>query len=222
MSDATDATEATDATDDQVYHDDPSRDFVPVTINDSEGSSCANRVPTLSTSSGEGTDATGEATPFYLEATRDGGVAYEGDLLGDVIDYRELRALHLQGGLQDDQKTNLSRLEDKLRHPPKADEENSSPLRAFYRWSCETAAIVREPENGRPRRTCVVIEDMSAGGVKVVGEHTFSPGDAVDLVLADATDAVEFPSRVAWVRGDAFGLMFAGAARREANAGRAA
>ncbi|TPV96359.1 MAG: PilZ domain-containing protein [Myxococcales bacterium FL481] len=156
-------------------------------------------------------------------ATRDDGVEYEGDLLTDVIEYRELRALGLRGSLSGSSATRLPYLEQKLRQPSAADDDGAARLRAFYRWCCATQAVVLVPSHSGPaRRLEVRIEDMSAGGVKAVADHGFSPGEPVDLRFRVRGGLIEFPSRVAWVRGTAFGMMFAGAARRLAAKARAA
>lgn len=155
------------------------------------------------------------ASMFCLIATREGGVAYDGDLLSDVIEYRELRASHLRGAISDDDAARLPELEEKLRQPSQ-DDDDTAPLRAFYRWSCEAnAVVVAVDEDGTRHEFGVKIEDMSAGGVKAVADHEFAPGDAVDLRFEHSGGFVEFPSRVAWVRDTAFGMMFAGAARRD-------
>ena len=145
-----------------------------------------------------------------VEARRRDGSIYPGDFVGDVVRYRELRARSLCGELLDgDTLDALSRLEAGLRQPRDGAGDDATVLRSFYRFECDFPAEIVAGVS----RTFFDIRDISAGGIKAVGEHRFTPGDTVNFVVVHRGGSLTFPSRVAWVKDDAFGLMFAGAAR---------
>jgi len=152
-----------------------------------------------------------EVPPIRAEAPD--GSLYGGDLVADVVRYRELRARSLAGDLLAGHELDeLSKLESDLRQPrpQRSDEvDDAAALRSFFRFACDFPARVRAGIVDAE----FSVKDISAGGVKLEGPHRFTPGDVAALTVAHDGGHLSFPSRVAWVRGEAFGLMFAGAAR---------
>lgn len=150
--------------------------------------------------------------PTPIVATRRDGTTYPGDLVADVVSYRELRARSLAGErLVSAELDMLSALESGLRQPREGVEGGEAALRSFFRFSCDFPARVRA---GIVDGTFAV-KDISAGGVKCEGKHRFTPGDVAYLVVERGDKSLQFPGRVAWVKDDVFGIMFAGAARFE-------
>jgi hypothetical protein len=156
-----------------------------------------------------------------IRATRNDGFVYPGDLLVDAVRYRSLRAQSMRGRISGEEADELAILESRLRQAPPAQDPNADALlRAFQRYNCDFPALVSFHEtaaNGSaiPRALEVDVRDISAGGIKAVAPHSFSPGESATLsvVIAGLDHAlVRFPARVAWITPDAFGLMFAGQA----------
>lgn len=150
------------------------------------------------------TDAAGPMLPS--------GEPYAGDLLADILEYRRVRARVLGGGvlprsLAERHKT----LED---HLGTVTGEDKGRGRAFHRFELRVPAMLRMAHGGAVRVAEVGVDDISAGGVKLVGGGVRVEGERVELLM-DTADGrtVILPARVAWMRGAALGLMFAGAAR---------
>ncbi len=171
----------------------------------------------------EGTEACGAANtgptriplaPSPVVAKRRDGTTYAGDLIPDVLAYRALRWRSLRGEVMTaEDMRRFVNLESKLRHEADGSDA-AAALRLFYRFDCSfPARVVYTDSHGNPQGTDVTVQDMSAGGVKVAWVHDGESGERVELVLAlgDPSNLVRMPARVAWARGDALGLMFAGA-----------
>lgn len=155
-----------------------------------------------------------------LAQTRD-HQTYPGDILRDTINYRGLRAASMHNPLSDTCATRLAQLEARLRQGSIVEsaselEANEVALRAFQRYNCAFLGVLRYNCPRTPETLMcqpVWISDISAGGVKISGRHQFEPGLPAVLHIRDTgPDCIEFqlPSRIAWARGDAYGLMFAG------------
>lgn len=161
---------------------------------------------------GEGGVSPVRAVPC-ISARDPEGQPYDGDLIADVVRYRDLRAQSLSGELLGSERFDeLAVLEARLRQPrPNVATSDDAPavLRSFYRFECDFPARIKAGIVDAP----FDVRDISAGGVKLVGEHRFTPGDTAALVVVIGPHRLAFPSRVAWVKEDCFGLMFAGAAR---------
>lgn len=171
--------------------------FYDKVLSDEEQSSCAANEP---------------ASPLCVVAYDRVGAAYFGNLVADILEYRELRNQRLRGEeLTEAQTDTLERLDARLRQPP-GDGDVESRLRSFYRFECGFPAQVRSTLGYLE----VDVEDISAGGLKLRAEHSVTPGDPVFMMLptTDPECSITFPSRVAWVKDDVFGVMFAGPARR--------
>lgn len=146
-----------------------------------------------------------------IVAQRGDGSQYQGDLLRDIMTYRNLRALSLGGGqLTHEQSSMLQSLEARVRQPRGADDDKESALRSFYRFQCDFTASLRKP-NGEDL-SAISVADISAGGVKIVGTNPQELGDAVVICFErGGVEHVEFAARVAWSRDIEYGIMFAGA-----------
>ena len=154
------------------------------------------------------------AATHRIVARRGDGSAYQGDLLRDIVRYRNLRALSLAGGtFTDEQRSLLQSLEARVRQPrEEGSSTGESALRSFYRFQCDFTASLRQEESGE--ESTVNVADISAGGVKLVGTNAQELGDAVIIRFDRGSgDAVEFAARVAWARDIEYGVMFAGAAQ---------
>ena len=171
--------------------------FFDKVLSDEEQSSCAANEP---------------ASPLCIVAYDRVSAAYFGNLVADILEYRELRNHQLRGEeLTEAQATTLERLDAKLRQPH-GDDGVESRLRSFYRFECGFPARVRSTLGSLE----VEVEDISAGGLKLRADHAVTPGEPVFMMLptTDPECSITFPSRVAWVKDDMFGIMFAGPARR--------
>ena len=141
------------------------------------------------------------------------GSFYAGNLLAHILEYRELRSKMLQractGGREFGR---LATLESRLRQPEDATGEGAH-LRHYYRFDCRFPATFGL-HDGLGRHG-VMVEDISAGGVKIRLGWDVDPGTATWLQTEIETDGertrVMFPARVAWSRNGEIGLMFAGA-----------
>ncbi len=139
------------------------------------------------------------------------GTPYPADLVRDILEYRRLRARVLGGGnLRDQQLERYDQLKGRLC----TSEQQRGLGRAFHRFDLRTSAILRVSDGLGFRGDAVALDNISAGGVKLVGAKARAAGERVELVLeAGGGRTIVLPARVAWMRGPALGLMFAGAAR---------
>jgi len=152
----------------------------------------------------EATDAAGPMMPT--------GEPYPGDLLADILEYRRVRARVLGGGVLPQSLTGRHKtLED---HLGTVTGEDKGRGRAFHRFELRVPATLRLAQGRSVRVAAVGVDDISAGGVKLVGAGERVAGERVELLM-DTADGrtVILPARVAWMQGPALGLMFAGAAR---------
>lgn len=160
----------------------------------------------------------GPAAPSHrITALRGDGSQYQGDLLKDIVRYRQLRALSLGGGtFTDEQRSILQSLEARVRQPAGNDNDEQSALRSFYRFRCDFTAELRQEDSDA--RSAINVADISAGGVKIVGTNAQSLGDTVVIRFhRGSDDPIEFTARVAWARDIEYGIMFAGAANATAD-----
>jgi hypothetical protein len=140
------------------------------------------------------------------------GSPYQGDLVADILEYRELRRRLLGGGsLGALEQVRFDRLQLKLR--PTWDPARSvrSYTRAYERFDCDFLTEIQVDSAG-PQRFAVRLENLSAGGAKLASAETLEPGQVVSLLMPNREGrAIALPARVAWSRGTQLGLMFAGA-----------
>ncbi len=140
------------------------------------------------------------------------GTPYPGDLLRDILEYRRFRTHDLAGGsLRDEQARRYEELEGLLC----TSEQQRGLGRAFHRFKLRIPATLRVADGRGFRSDEVAIDNLSAGGVKLVGAKARVAGERVELVLqASGGRTIILPARVAWLADSAaVGLMFAGAAR---------
>jgi len=144
--------------------------------------------------------------------TMPSGEPYPGDLLTDILEYRRIRARVLGGGVLP--KSMTSRYEALQNLMGAVTGKDKGRGRAFHRFDLRVAASLRMAEGRSVKVIDVGVDNMSAGGVKLAGAGARPAGERVELLM-DAGDGrtVVLPARVAWMRGSALGLMFAGAAR---------
>lgn len=147
-----------------------------------------------------------------LTATWQNGSSYDGDLWLDILEYRELRMRSLAGATLDEQRSaRLSALELRLQA------NDGGGARQFMRFFSRRVAQLSSAQAGP---TDVMLVDISAGGAKLERLRpdcgSFFEGAEVALHVEEAGGplGVVLPSRIVWARGTAFGIMFAGAARK--------
>jgi hypothetical protein len=148
-----------------------------------------------------------------IVAKRGDGTVYGGDLLADVLEYRLLRWRSLSGAiLTPVEMRRFTHLESRVRQEPS--EDPNGALRTYYRFECcFPGRVVFANAHGEILGLDVSVEDMSAGGVKIRCSEQLAAGERVELLLsiAGSEGTTRLPGRVAWTRGEHFGLMFAGA-----------
>ncbi len=137
------------------------------------------------------------------------GTPYPGDLIGDIVAYRDLRANMLSGSLSDADIERCNLLEDRLRGQKEVFIDGKPFIRSFNRFDYSFHARLRVGD-GTPLID-VQVADISAGGVKIRIEDSLPMGERVWLVVSHKGASVVLPSRVAWAKQNALGLMFAGA-----------
>jgi hypothetical protein len=140
------------------------------------------------------------------------GRLYAGDLLGDIVRYRDLRARALAGScMTADDTSTLIALEMKLRQPLRRGTQPKE-RRFFRRYTCQFQARLEHAADQEPLD--VTVDNVSAGGVKLRADHSLREGERVQLRMeassGDESRTVAFPSRVAWAADGVLGLMFAG------------
>jgi hypothetical protein len=153
------------------------------------------------------TEACAESRPQLPD-----GSPYPGDLLTDILEYRRFRSRVLGGGrLAREDEARYVDLYSQLRAH---DEDRADHGRAFLRFDVHMPATLRVANGSGVQTSEVGVDNISAGGVKLIGAKARAEGERVELLM-DAGDGrtVVLPARVAWMRGQAVGLMFAGAAR---------
>jgi hypothetical protein len=173
-------------------------------------------------SAAEGPTEHGAEICGRLVAHHQDGSAYAGDLWRDILEYRALRmrtfGLSVAPAHSD---ARLAELETLLRA------NDRGGARQFTRFACRRATTLSFASSAGPSvlgsRLEVLVVDVSAGGARLVPLSP-SDGDARSLLSEGAEvalhvegaggpiDAIQ-PSRIVWMRGGAFGIMFAGAPR---------
>lgn len=136
------------------------------------------------------------------------GLVYPGDLLEDILEYRQLRTGQLNEGQSIDEHR-LADLEGRLRAVPRAD--GGLNVRAYHRFDVALRGKLRHQTDADVQLQDILTVNVSAGGVKLTIERVPPEGDAVWLMIPRHDVMVILPARVAWARGGAVGLMFAGA-----------
>ncbi|MCX4246941.1 FHA domain-containing protein [Paraliomyxa miuraensis] len=155
-----------------------------------------------------------------LTALRHDGSPYRGDLVGDILIYRDLQLrMTRRDVLSPVEQGLLRRFTEVFRQTP----DDPSPyagLRRFMRFRCRFPARVRWLEGSNEDSATVVVLDFGVGGAKLNWrDHPMEEGVVAWLVIDVAQGArsrtLVFPTRVAWVTGTELGLQFAGVAEWE-------
>lgn len=144
-------------------------------------------------------------------ATLPNGTPYPGDLVTDILEYRALRGMALaRGPLPHKRQKQYVTLETRLRSFDRPDPKRRH-ARAYHRFDLAIPARVRILLDGRAQVIDGIIENISAGGVKIGVRERPEAGERAWLILQVRGAVVVLPSRIAWARGESLGLMFAGA-----------
>ncbi len=135
---------------------------------------------------------------------------YAGDLLADIVVYRNLRLRAVRGGtLPEPLQSRLDQLDAALRSGPATD--GPPP---FKRYAVDVPARIQF-EDDRPRARKVTLVEIAVDGATCAGSFADVELDALCWlsvnVGADATRRVVFTCRVFWARADELGLVFSGA-----------
>lgn len=189
----------------------------------SPGSSGASSSGNLSTSTSPGARPVArvfERERHRLTALRHDGTPYRGDLVGDILVFRDLQLRMTRGEtISALEHGVLSRFAESFRQPP----DDPSPyagLRRFVRFRCRFPARVRWLEGPVEGSAHVVVQDLGVGGARLTWrEHPLDEGVVawlvIDVSVGGRARTLVFPTRVAWVTTTELGLQFAGVAEWE-------
>ncbi len=154
-----------------------------------------------------------ESERLPVNAVGPDGKAYDGSVLDDILNYRELRTKTLRREtVSRKDVAALHELEGRLR--PKTQDAKAQPSRhAYLRFACRIPARLRFA-SGQERPVMVV--DVGVDGAKIVApDHDITPNMsvwlAIDFVSRERAQTVVLTSRAVRGRGDEVGLSFAGA-----------
>jgi pSer/pThr/pTyr-binding forkhead associated (FHA) protein len=160
-----------------------------------------------------------------IEATAPSGEPYPGDLVNDVILYRNLRLRRRRGDdLPPPIRARYQALESRLLQPPTPRDDPTAD-REFARFACCFPAHLRF-SRGEESGFAVEVHDFGVGGAKVACAGLLLDLDeltwlAIDLVSASGSRTIVFTSRVVWLRDGELGLVFSGAPGWARHSGRA-
>lgn len=177
----------------------------------SETSTCAPASGAFAPAQWGITDIHGKSwTPVSLPDGR----PYPGDLVSDILKYRTLRARALSGvGFGPRRRARFERLEELMRSHDDPFQPPRRHVRAYHRFDYRFSAKVRfdHERDGTTNIEDAEVENISAGGVKLAAAPEVEVGQKAWLIIEHGKTTVTMPSRVAWKRDGAAGLMFAGA-----------
>jgi hypothetical protein len=155
-----------------------------------------------------------------IVATRSDGTVYEGSLIDDIIEYRELRVRSDRGDATTSEHQQLEALELRLRAPDVAhaeddpgDRPRTPARRDFARFLCHFPAEVRFVTGDE---VAAAVLDVGVDGARLrVYDHQIEHDSivwlAIHLVSRGRAQTVVLTGRVAWTCRDHLGLGFAGA-----------
>jgi hypothetical protein len=155
-----------------------------------------------------------------LTALRPDGSPYRGDLVGDILVFRDLQLrVTRHEPISSVEQELLQRFVDSFRQPP----DDPSPyagLRRFVRFRCRFPARVRWLEGPIQDSAAVVVQDLGVGGARLTWrEHPLEEGVVawlvIDVAAGSRVRTLVFPTRVAWVTPSELGVQFAGVAEWE-------
>jgi pSer/pThr/pTyr-binding forkhead associated (FHA) protein len=155
-----------------------------------------------------------------LTALRPDGSPYRGDLVGDILTFRELQLrVTRRDAITPVELGLLQRFTESFRQPS----DDPSPyagLRRFVRFRCRFPARVRWLEGPVEGSTTVVVQDLGVGGARLTWrDHPLDEGVVawlvIDVAAGSRSRTLVFPTRVAWVTPHEVGVQFAGVAEWE-------
>lgn len=155
-----------------------------------------------------------------LTALRPDGSAYRGDLVGDILVFRDLQLRVMRrDSITPLEQELLQRFADSFRQPA----DDPSPyagLRRFVRFRCRFPARMRWLEGPLEDSAAVVVQDLGVGGARLTWrEHPLEEGVVawlvIDVAAGSRARTLVFPTRVAWVTRHEVGVQFAGVAEWE-------
>jgi pSer/pThr/pTyr-binding forkhead associated (FHA) protein len=155
-----------------------------------------------------------------LTALRPDGSPYRGDLVGDILVFRDLQLrVTRHEPISTLEQELLQRFAEAFRQPA----DDPSPyagLRRFVRFRCRFPARVRWLEGPIQDSSAVVVQDLGVGGARLTWrEHPLEEGVVawlvIDVAAGSRARTLVFPTRVAWVTPNELGVQFAGVAEWE-------
>lgn len=155
-----------------------------------------------------------------LTALRPDGSPYRGDLVGDILVFRDLQLrVTRREAISPIEQELLTRFAESFRQPA----DDPSPyagLRRFVRFRCRFPARVRWLEGAIQDSSAVVVQDLGVGGARLTWrEHPLDEGVVawlvIDMAAGSRARTLVFPTRVAWVTPNELGVQFAGVAEWE-------
>ncbi len=158
----------------------------------------------------------GEPERHRICALHPDGRPYEGDVVGDILMFRELQLrMSRQETLTPVEHQLLQQFVDTFSQPEQGDPSPYARLRRFVRLRCRFPARVRWKEQGVEQNAAVMVQDVGVGGARLAWrEHPLREGVVtwlvIDVVAARRPKTLVFPTRVAWATGVDLGLQFAG------------
>lgn len=159
-----------------------------------------------------------------IKALRPNGRPYEGDLVGDIMVFRDLQLrVTRRESISKDELAVLQGFTKSFRQPPD-DPSPYASLRRFVRFRCRVPARLRWLEGNVEQIAAVELEDLSVGGARVTWhDHPLHEGVVtwlvIDTVIGARTRTLVFPTRVAWATPTEVGLQFAGMPEQEPEPG---
>lgn len=150
-----------------------------------------------------------------MTALRADGQPYPGDLVSDILMFRDLQLrMTRQDSLTTFERELLQRFGEAFRQPAN-DPSPFAALRRFQRFRCRFPARVRWLEGALDQADTVTVQDLGVGGARVAWHgHPMRDGVVawlvVDVASGHSTRTLVFPTRVAWTAETELGLQFAG------------
>lgn len=155
--------------------------------------------------------------PHAMLATGPDGKPYNGNVLGDIVLYRNLRLRMVRSGRLDETLTSrYDQLQVALRMPPaNAEEESDLDRRAFARFICDVPGKLGFDDRRGPD-DAIQLLDVAIDGARITAPSTDVQTNALcwlslPLIGPQGLRTVVFTSRVVWVRPDELGIVFSGA-----------
>ncbi|MEM9459254.1 MAG: FHA domain-containing protein [Myxococcota bacterium] len=165
-----------------------------------------------------------EPTRRRIKALRPNGRPYEGDLVGDIMVFRDLQLrVTRRDSISKDELEVLQGFTKSFRQPSD-DPSPYASLRRFVRFRCRVPARLRWLEGNAEQIAAVDLEDLSVGGARVTWhDHPLHEGVVtwlvIDTMIGARTRTLVFPTRVAWATPTEVGLQFAGMPEQEPEQG---